>query len=311
MLAVLSPSLATAVFNPIPRLRLARGFTGSLPRNNKPANMKAGSSSMDSQNNNREAFTVIDLIAVIGVLVLFGLFMTPAWAGADKGSAHVLQCRFNLRQLHGGWQAYSDDNNGALAPTGDTGSPSIPQWCLGRMDVLTDSTNPTPIQQGLIWPYVKALSAYKCPADPNRTSSGTPTVRSVSMNCWMNPITSATMSGLSGPARVFRKQADIPGAMSPSMSWVLIDESQRSINDVSFVISGNPTAGANNSSWVDVPASYHNFAASLVFADGHVELKRWTDGKVPLGTVFTPADSTQNPPYADLRWLQERSTVPQ
>jgi hypothetical protein len=250
---------------------------------------------------------LIELIVVLGTLTFLTLMLSAAWAG-EREDARVLQCWNNLRQLHGGWQAYSDENGGSLMPLAGTDAPNAPQWCPGRMDAPSESTNVTYIHQGLMWPNVKSVSAYKCPADPKLTG-GTPTVRSYSMNIWMNPRAPAHQQGLSGPALVFRKQSDIIAAMSPSKCWVLIDESPNTINDSMFSISGNPRSGPNTNTWIDVPAAHHGLAGSLVFADGRVELKRWRDRKIPTNGLFQSADADQDPPYADLRWLQERSTV--
>ena len=180
------------------------------------------------------------------------------------------------------------------------------------MDVQPDSTNVTLIQQGLLWPYVKSLSSYKCPADPKRTSSGLPTVRSVSMNGWLNPAMSLDTQGLSAPGRVFRKQSDIGAYMSPSMCWIVMDESERTINDGSLIVSSR-LSGPNGTTWIDVPASYHNKSAGLVYADGHTEIKKWRDNRLLNATsIFIPADPSVPPVppgYGDLMWLRERTTV--
>lgn len=62
------------------------------------------------------------------------------------------------------------------------------------------------------------------------------------------------------------------------MTWVFMDEREDSMNDGEMIVGmfgypGNPGA------WkiVDCPASYHNQAGGLSFADGHSEIKRWVD----------------------------------
>lgn len=57
--------------------------------------------------------------------------------------------------------------------------------------------------------------------------------------------------------------------------------------------------------WIDIPASYHNNAEGLSFADGHAEIKKWTDNKmINATTTDVPTDSSSE----DLLWLQNRST---
>ena len=257
------------------------------------------------------AFTVVELLVVIGTVALLATMLLPALADS-RPNGQLLQCKNNFRQLQLGWLAYSADFAETICPTAGTGNPGAPNWCgPSRMDIAGEDTDASAIQQGLLWPYVKSLGPYKCPADPKLSQSNPkrPTVRSVSANAWMNPATSPSL-GLSGPGRVFRKQGDISGAMSPAKCWTFIDENDRVINDGTCIVAANPS-GPNYNSWVDSPATYHQQASTLAFADGHVEMKRWRDQSLLSGAfIFMPADATQTPPYADLRWLQERTTVP-
>jgi hypothetical protein len=130
------------------------------------------------------------------------------------------------------------------------------------------------------------------------------------MNAWMNPANTPHSQGLSSPGRVFRRQSDVGAAMPPSQCWVLMDENHNTINDGTFFVSASSN-GINGNVWIDAPASYHNSSGALSFADGRVESKRWRDRTIVSTAlfIFTPADPSQDPPYADLRWLQQRSTV--
>ena len=111
-----------------------------------------------------------------------------------------------------------------------------------------------------------------------------------------------------GPYRVFVKMHQIIGP-SPSEAMVLLDEREDSINDGYFVVDMAGWPG-NSSRLVDYPASYHNGAAGISFADGHAEIKRWTDprtmpalernGTIPLNV---PSPNTR-----DGMWIQDRTT---
>jgi prepilin-type processing-associated H-X9-DG protein len=118
----------------------------------------------------------------------------------------------------------------------------------------------------------------------------------------MNPIRDWNSDmGYSGSSalRVFRKQTDIT-APPPANCWVLIDENPLSINDGWFVCDPN-----NKNTWPDVPASYHNGAGGLSFADGHSEIKKWKDKTV----LNLPAPgAAKDPTSTDLQWLQDRTT---
>jgi prepilin-type processing-associated H-X9-DG protein len=182
----------------------------------------------------------------------------------------------------------------------------------GRPDATTPgSTDPRLVQGGALYPYSKNVKAYKCPADlktgPPYAGGGAklPTTRSMSMNNWMNPLPGQDGIGFGLYGRNFRTQSDIATHKGgPSQLYVLVEESPFSINDGWFVcgaVSVNPTT------WVDIPASYHDNACTLSFADGHVEAKRWKDRNL-LGSrdIFTSVDPTFK---ADLIWLQERATT--
>jgi prepilin-type processing-associated H-X9-DG protein len=171
---------------------------------------------------------------------------------------------------------------------------------------MPGATNVILIQMGLLYPYVNNVNVYKCPAD-RKVLSGAATARSMSMNAWMNPLPNESWNNVKGyvgsanELRVFRKQADItiPG---PAMCWVMIDENPASINDGWFVCDPNTP-----NTWWDVPASYHNGAGGLSYADGHSEIKKWKDAKV-LGCIAVPSALPSDPNSTDLKWLQDRST---
>jgi prepilin-type processing-associated H-X9-DG protein len=154
------------------------------------------------------------------------------------------------------------------------------------------------ITSGLLWPYSHSLAIYKCPADKKTNPPGHPTLRSISMNCWMNTIPTHEQDLEVATYVMFRKQVDIT---SPSKTWVTLDENPGSINDGWLKV--HPTG----TQWVDYPAHYHNNAGGLSFADGHAEIKKWTDSGLLTATKF---GGQKDPGSPDLPWLQQRSTIP-
>jgi prepilin-type N-terminal cleavage/methylation domain-containing protein/prepilin-type processing-associated H-X9-DG protein len=260
-----------------------------------------------------DGFTLIELLVVIVTVAILALLLLPAIAGT-KPNSQAFQCLENLRQLTLGWQMYAGDNSGKITPDGDqqtqASTPTDPnilpggkwiQWCPGNMATYSSyATNF--IQAGLIYPYVKTSNVYKCPADQSGVRFGPyfyPRLRSYSMNCYMAPIDPWVSVGQQG-TRDFFKDTDINNP-KPSMTYVFIDENEHSINDSYFVSDPN-----QSNYWQDVPATRHGGAGSLSFADGHSEIKRWTDKNVLNPPRF--GGFTGDPSSGDSAWLHQRAT---
>ena len=259
-------------------------------------------------------FTLVELLVIIATVGILAVLLLPAIAGT-KPNSQAFQCIENQRQLTLGWQMFSGDNNGKLAPNGVTGftppTPTDPrlqpdgawyQWCPG--DMSTFSLNATNfIQAGAIYPYVNSMGVYHCAADHNGYKFGPlafPHLRSYSMNCYLSPIAGGEWHVGEGTVNFYKDTSFTkPG---PSMTFVLIDENEYSINDASFV--SDPAQG---NFWQDIPASRHADAGALSYADGHSEMKRWTDGKI-LNYKGTSGSVLGDPNSGDATWLQARAT---
>lgn len=274
-----------------------------------------------STNNNRlsaTAFTLIELLVVIAVIAILAAILLPVLNKA-KVRAQGVQCVSNMRQLALGWQIYADENGGHYAVNASMGSdyPTVgedtsnPSWVAGILstNARSDNTNTAFLvgQQyehcGSIGGYVKNPGVYHCPGDvsvdPGNHSFR---VRSVSMNCWINPgRTNAHDSACwDMPFAKFAQSSNFHG-VSPTDIFVVLDEDNMSIDEGWFYLSvdgynANGSVDQTQINLYNIPATYHNGCGSFSFADGHAELHRWHGG-----------DTIDDD---DIVWLMTHGTVP-
>jgi prepilin-type processing-associated H-X9-DG protein len=272
-------------------------------------------------------FSQIDLLTLIMVLALMGLLLSPALA-RTLVTDQTLQCRNNLRQLIHGWRMYAEDNNGTLAlpasqqnrgyPWGTHQGVGAFDWVLdSNMGFGPDSTNIAYLLQGPLGPYVTNPAVYKCPADQSQALQGgvkLPRVRSYSMNEAFATANEGHLEDGDSPPNYWRHYTNTTDMVAPSPVnlWVLIEEHSNSINDGAFAVAMTQNNPAMDK-WQDLPSMLHNGGCGFAFADGHYELKKWTDSRT-LALITT---YTQPFPYGivqannpDIQWLKDRTTAP-
>jgi prepilin-type processing-associated H-X9-DG protein len=65
------------------------------------------------------------------------------------------------------------------------------------------------------------------------------------------------------------------------MTFMTVEDADpRGYNNGSYVVRWNSGTVPGSFTWVDTPAVYHVNAGSFSFADGHVEMHKWTDGSI-------------------------------
>jgi prepilin-type N-terminal cleavage/methylation domain-containing protein len=268
---------------------------------------------MTIKTHHRNAFTLLELLVVIAIIGILAALIFPALSRA-KMKGQGIACMNNLRQLSQACKMYDDDSSGMLVsswPLGDATAPVNPySWCPGWASTQPEipmygplpnfaATNEYALQQGKIWPYVKSVPTYRCPAD-KRTLGGLPVVRSYSMNSWMagrsygDPAGSTDYTAPENDAALsfifFRRENQIN---NPSQTWTLIDEDASSINDSMFIVD---MAAENN--MIDMPSIRHGSVFEIGFADGHMDAIKWT---------ASTDDWQNNDPNPDQDWVKLKS----
>lgn len=304
----------------------------------------------------QRAFTLIELLVVIAIIAILAAVLLPVLHQAQL-RGETAACVDHQKQLATAWLMYASDNNDGCAGNEWSGNPGGEQgwmsyrgkfspagslrfptnWISGWMDPsgqspngdLSDGEADNTNDDLLIDPsyaslgdYVKNRQIFICPASLVKVA-GTPggskiynEIRSVSMNCWVGYISAPPEPPTS--YKEFWKTTSITAGIGPADLFVFIEERGESIDDGSF-----ETEMGQSSTIANFPTDYHNNAATIGFADGHVEVHRWTGEPTTQGWSCTsPQDPEVNQKWnfgtitggakalTDLDWMQNHATIP-
>jgi prepilin-type N-terminal cleavage/methylation domain-containing protein/prepilin-type processing-associated H-X9-DG protein len=248
-------------------------------------------------------FTLIELLVVIAITAILAGLLLPMLSRA-KAKAHGIACANNLRQLSLAWLSHADENFDLLVNNhGIDETRSLRQnWVNNVLDwgASEENVHPTYLTTGLLAPFLgRNTAVFRCPSDHSAAVLG-PRTRSYAMNSLVGD--PGGLTNRFNPAYVqFFRLSTIP---NPAHIYVFLDEHPDTINDGFFMNRWD------DFQWGNLPASYHNGAANLSFADGHVESHRWVVGDtVRPGVQGGVGGSFAAAPPTDFEWLRQRTSV--
>lgn len=302
--------------------------------------MKTSRSCSRGSTSRQSAFTLVELLAIIGVLVLVSLTLVPVLA-QNRPQVSSARCLSNFRSLMGALQMYTEDNSGFLPPNPDDANGIQGHaWVSGMvgigdsgeydLDLLKDPT------RNLLIKYLdQRINVFSCAADgrPSKPVTGTSMANTNYRGQFVRPPRSVSMSGAVGTACPGFASASAGHSGKPTLAvngpWLdnahghRANSPYRTFAKLS-AMTGQPKDlwvlieedyrsmndgvfgfGMNTPEWIDFPAINHDSSAVIGFADGHGEMRKWVDARTRMGDSW---NRVPVPGSLDYAWLAERTT---
>jgi len=135
----------------------------------------------------RRAFTLVELLVVIGIIALLVAILLPALTAARE-MARRTACASNLRQLALAVHLYAADFQGRLPFANSATLESDGRWTgAGWLYKHPNNSQPEHVETGALWPILQNRAVYRCPSDdPPWTGGPTQNLTSYMINGAVN-----------------------------------------------------------------------------------------------------------------------------
>ena len=268
----------------------------------------------------RKAFTLVELLVVIGIIAVLISMLLPALNKARAQAARV-KCESNMRQLMSSCNMYAGENQ-MYIPFCNWGDPTQLAWVRAnppsttgvygygwlyaaqnkRIGYISQINGPWPtpypalgIETGVLWPYLRNPAIYHCPAATETGNyQGTEFLTSYLMNgaeCGYGRLTPGATPPYPTPTPGLKFTSFHDNA-NCVLFWEVSEDVSMGIQN-----GGAPWNDGASQPAEEQLADRHDLGANVAFLDGHVEW--WDPGtwyyeaRKPTGVYQAVAPGTQ------------------